>query len=101
MGIAVSVLAGDLSSCLAFFVLLADSSLGLLATWGETLLPSLVGAIVGLVVFSLLYATKIVAGRKQVEELERALRDREKAVQALAESEERQTPDNAADRQPA
>ena len=67
--------------------LLATS--GLLAAWTDSLLPCLLAAIVGLVVFSVLYASKISAGRRQVEELERALRDREKAVQALAESEER------------
>jgi PAS domain S-box-containing protein len=66
-----------------------SSSYGMLATWSEPLLPSLLAAVVGLVVFSLLYASKIVATRRHVEDLERALRDREKAVRALAESEER------------
>jgi PAS domain S-box-containing protein len=73
-------------------IVLLTSSLatsGLLAAWTEALLPSLMAAIVGLVVFSVLYASKISAGRRQVEDLERALRDREKAVQALAESEQR------------
>ena len=46
-------------------------------------------AVVGVVVFSVLYASKISAGRRHVEDLERALREREKAVEALAESEER------------
>lgn len=67
----------------------ALATLGLLAAWAEDLLPSLLAAIVGLVVFSLLYASKIAAGRRHVEDLERALREREKAVKALAESEER------------
>ncbi|MBL6706720.1 MAG: PAS domain S-box protein [Planctomycetaceae bacterium] len=55
----------------------------------EALLPSLLAAIVGLLVFSTLYASKIVAGRRHVEELQRALRDKEKAVLALEASEER------------
>ena len=37
-------------------------STDLSAVWRETLLTSLLAAIVGLVVFSLLYASKIVAG---------------------------------------
>lgn len=65
------------------------SSHVILATWSDVLLPSLLAAIVGLVVFSILYASKISAGRRHVEELERALREKDKAVQALAESEER------------
>jgi PAS domain-containing protein len=66
------------------FVAVADvvSSYGLLAAWREALLPSLLAAVVGLVVFSVLYASKIVAARRHVEELE-------KAVRALAESEQR------------
>ena len=64
-------------------------SIELPATWRGALLPSLLAAITGLVVFSLLYASKIVAGRRQVEELQQALRDKEKAVLALAASEER------------
>jgi len=62
---------------------------GLLAAWTDALLPSLMAAVVGLVVFSVLYASKISAGRRHVEDLERALGEREKAVEALAESEER------------
>lgn len=62
---------------------------GLLAAWTDVLLPSLMVAVVGLVVFSLLYASNISAGRRHVEDLKRALREREKAVKALAESEER------------
>ena len=89
MGVVVSVLAGDLANCLWAVVLYADLSLGILAMWRETLLPSLLAAIVGLVVFSVLYTSKIVAGRRHVEDLERALAEREKAVRALAESEER------------
>jgi len=88
-----SLLAGSLSNELTCPALVAVSNLlssnALLAGWGESLLPSLLAAIVGLVVFSLLYASKIVAGRRHVEELERALNEKDKAVQALAESEER------------
>lgn len=65
------------------------SSSVVLATWSDALLPSLLAAIIGLVVFSVLFASKISAGRRHVEELERALHEKDKAVQALAESEER------------
>lgn len=54
----------------------------LLATWVDVLLSNLVAALIGLVVFSVMYASKITAGRRHVEDLEQALR-------ALAESEER------------
>ena len=81
MGLVVSVLAGDLANCPWAVVLYADLSLGILAKWRETLLPSLLAAIVGLVVFSVLYASKIVAGRRHVEDLERALAERSTGAQ--------------------
>jgi len=89
MSLLAGPLSGELTSCALVAVPSLLSSNVLLASWGESLLPSLLAAIVGLVVFSLLYASKIVPGRRHVEELERALRDKDKAVQALAESEER------------
>ncbi len=61
----------------------------LLASWAEDFGISLIAVVVGLVVFLLMYTSKIVAGRRHVEELQRALLDREKAVMALAESEQR------------
>ncbi|MFT4557947.1 MAG: PAS domain S-box-containing protein [Planctomycetaceae bacterium] len=82
-------LSAELTSCAFVAVSSLLSSHVVFATWSEALLPSLLAAIVGLVVFCLLYASKIVAGRRHVEELERALREKDKAVQALAESEER------------
>ena len=88
-----SLFAESLSNELTSDAFIAVSSLmsihGVLATWSDALLPSLLAAVVGLVVFSILYASKIEAGRRHVEELERALREKDKAVQALAESEER------------
>jgi PAS domain-containing protein len=89
MGLVAESLSGELTSLAFIAVSSLLSSNVLPATWSEALLPSLLSAIVGLVVFSVLYASKIVAGRRHVEELERALYEKDKAVQALAESEER------------
>lgn len=88
-----SLFADALSNELLSHALVAASSLSagrvVLATWSDGLLPSLLAVVVGVVVFSILYASKTEAGRRHVEELERALQERERAVQALAESEER------------
>jgi PAS domain S-box-containing protein len=74
----------DQISCAGAIVAVVDAVLTnvLLASWADDWWMIGLAAVVALVVFSLLYASKIEAGRKHVDDLERAMR-------ALAASEER------------